>query len=83
MGKMKPLAKAGTRPPSGAVRQPRRAALIAATSIFFIPIIASNARLSLFRYLLSKKDTLDLCFGSQHRHRRGATVVAPNGLSIW
>jgi hypothetical protein len=26
------------------LRQPRRAALIAATSIFFIPIIASNAR---------------------------------------
>ena len=25
-------------------RQPRRAALIAATSIFFMPIIASNAR---------------------------------------
>jgi hypothetical protein len=57
--------------------------LIAATSIFFIPIIASNARLALFRYLLSKKDTLNLCFGSQDRHRRGATVVDANGLSIW
>jgi len=30
-------------------RQPRRAALIAATSIFFMPIIASNARFASWR----------------------------------
>src|SRR5437763_12316906 len=33
-----------THPALASARQPRRAALIAATSIFFMPIIASNAR---------------------------------------